>query len=55
MHACEVHAYEAPTYEMHARKVLSARTGIVQPFILCRGASVIVAYTSDGYLRDAYR
>jgi hypothetical protein len=34
-------------------------TGIMcqpeQPFSLYRSASVIVAYTSDGYLRDAYR
>jgi hypothetical protein len=34
---------------------MGVRTGIVQPFALCRGASGIVVYTSDGYLRDAYR
>jgi hypothetical protein len=45
---------------------LSARIGIVQPFTLleftvhlgvygkgCLGARVVVAYTNDGYLRDA--
>ena len=48
--------------------LLSARIGIVQPFTLleftvhlgvydkgCLDASVVVAYTNDGYLRDAYR
>jgi hypothetical protein len=47
---------------------MSAGTGIVQPFVLfeslpyiwmygkvCLSASVVVAYTNDGYLRDAYR
>ena len=47
---------------------MSAGTGIVQPFVLfeslpyiwmygkvCLSASVVVVYTNDGYLRDAYR
>jgi hypothetical protein len=34
--------------------VLSAGTGIVQPFALF-DASVVVAYTNDGCLRDAYK
>ena len=47
---------------------MSARIGIVQPFTLLEltvllgvsgkvflDADVVVAYTNDGYLRDAYR
>jgi hypothetical protein len=34
-------------------EILSARIGIVQLFAFL--SSVIVAYTNDGYLRDAYR
>jgi hypothetical protein len=47
---------------------VSIGIGIVQPFVLlgvcrtfwmyskvCLGASVVVAYTNDGYLRNAYR
>ena len=47
---------------------MPAGTGVVQPFALlgvcrtfwmygkvCLGPSVVVAYTNDGYFRDAYR
>jgi hypothetical protein len=49
-----------PKQNVRDRK-LSAGIGMVQPFallglsILSLLSSVVVAYTNDGYLRDAYR
>jgi hypothetical protein len=42
-------------YTMGYEEVVSARMGIVRLFALCLGTSVIVAYTNDSYLRDAYK
>jgi hypothetical protein len=66
----ETDKFGRPKHSILTRKdtYLSARIGIVQPFTLleftvhlgvhgevCIGASVVTAYTNDGYLGDAYR